>query len=293
MSDYSEGFKKILEICHKVSLPKFEFYTSDECVFHFTSLSGLIKIIETKKLWATDLRYLNDAQEMDYGTSLIREELSAFKSRGMVSVTARNLIDEILTTMDSFRFSAAAACFCKDGDHLGQWRGYADRGVGCSIGFKIGELAGIPKFSIHKVIYNINEQKDAIHKFIEEYVNSYCDIYGNKKDQESVDATYRCIFALEYMCATFKHPSFFEENEYRLINSTTDLLDDMKFRAGKNYIVPYIEIDLNSMKEMGIQYLILGPGSDPILAEEGISRFMKLNGCHNVEITRSTIPYRT
>ena len=34
-------------------------------------------------------------------------------------------------------------CFCEDGDVLSQWRGYADNGKGCSLGFSVKQKIGI------------------------------------------------------------------------------------------------------------------------------------------------------
>ncbi len=36
-------------------------------LWHYTNLSSLLGIIESKELWATDLRYLNDRTEFAYG----------------------------------------------------------------------------------------------------------------------------------------------------------------------------------------------------------------------------------
>ena len=33
-------------------------------LWHYTNLAGLIGIVERRKLWATDLRYLNDSTEL-------------------------------------------------------------------------------------------------------------------------------------------------------------------------------------------------------------------------------------
>ena len=40
-------------------------------IYHYTSPIGLVGIIEKKCMWATDLRYLNDASEFSYTVDLI------------------------------------------------------------------------------------------------------------------------------------------------------------------------------------------------------------------------------
>lgn len=42
-------------------------------VYHYTSLSSVVQILQGRKLWASDARYLNDAQEVQFGISLARK----------------------------------------------------------------------------------------------------------------------------------------------------------------------------------------------------------------------------
>jgi hypothetical protein len=39
----------------------------DQIFYHYTSQRGLLGIIKEKKIWATNIRYLNDEREFDYG----------------------------------------------------------------------------------------------------------------------------------------------------------------------------------------------------------------------------------
>jgi len=37
-----------------------------DMLYHYTSSTGLIRIAESKKLWATNILYLNDSRELDH-----------------------------------------------------------------------------------------------------------------------------------------------------------------------------------------------------------------------------------
>src|SRR3974390_2152835 len=52
---------------------------SDKILFHYTSLEGLIGIIEKRSIWATSILYLNDASEMIYSIGLFREQVIKIK----------------------------------------------------------------------------------------------------------------------------------------------------------------------------------------------------------------------
>src|SRR6201999_2340266 len=45
---------------------------------HYTSTPGLLGIIDTGHLWATDLAYLNDASEFNFGLIHLVEAMRAF-----------------------------------------------------------------------------------------------------------------------------------------------------------------------------------------------------------------------
>jgi hypothetical protein len=40
--------------------------TLPEVVYHYADASGFMGILKTNSLWATDFRYLNDTQELNY-----------------------------------------------------------------------------------------------------------------------------------------------------------------------------------------------------------------------------------
>jgi hypothetical protein len=42
-------------------------------IYHYTDLRGLLGILDERKLWATDIRYLNDTSEGTYGLKRLHE----------------------------------------------------------------------------------------------------------------------------------------------------------------------------------------------------------------------------
>ena len=47
-----------------------------DILYHYTSQEGLLGIIGTGNIWATDILYLNDATEYTYAYKMIMEELN-------------------------------------------------------------------------------------------------------------------------------------------------------------------------------------------------------------------------
>ena len=44
-------------------------------LYHYTTLTGLLGIVGSKKLWASDIRYMNDSAELKHSADLIRQEV--------------------------------------------------------------------------------------------------------------------------------------------------------------------------------------------------------------------------
>jgi hypothetical protein len=111
-------------------------------LFHYTNEAGLIGILRTRALWASDARRLNDKMEITYAEKLIRETLDS---------EIPNVPPEFRRWLGAFKFVVDAvasrqrmfvASFCERGDHLGQWRGYA--GAGYCLRFRGSALENLP-----------------------------------------------------------------------------------------------------------------------------------------------------
>lgn len=137
-------------------------------IYHYTNASGLKGILESKHIFATNTRYLNDLSEINYGKGLgetiVRSRLESEracllawtdellrKDTDKAKASARteydsqidqksiafNILDSLLKLMFNvplFDRDYYASSFCEAGDLLSQWRGYANRGGGYAIG---------------------------------------------------------------------------------------------------------------------------------------------------------------
>ncbi|PYQ26981.1 MAG: hypothetical protein DMF56_21765 [Acidobacteria bacterium] len=98
-------------------------------VYHYTSLAAALKIIETGKLWGSNLRYSNDPSEAEYGKHLLDDVLN--QDRHLSLQGLRKGIAEL----DTYAVSLSA-----DGDLLPQWRAYCRNGRGVAVGVEFDTL---------------------------------------------------------------------------------------------------------------------------------------------------------
>lgn len=150
-----------------------------DTIYHYTDFAGLSGILEHRNLWATDMKYLNDAREIDF---VLKEVIEMFQEVGleMPDPTQEELdacypdgkapdfsmpLDlkmptkfAILGSVDIVKKMSKpgsevlpqpwrwgngyVTCFTTRGDSLGQWRGYSG-GDGFAIGFKRSALSNL------------------------------------------------------------------------------------------------------------------------------------------------------
>jgi hypothetical protein len=90
-----------------------------ELLFHYTNASGMLGILDSSRLWATNYRFLNDASEIAYGMALfesIVQERIATADGDIV----REFLGRTLDTASAFdgMFDCYIACFCERDDLL-------------------------------------------------------------------------------------------------------------------------------------------------------------------------------
>ncbi|GAB6053844.1 hypothetical protein JCM17960_26640 [Magnetospira thiophila] len=115
--------------------------------------------------------------------------------------------------------------------------------------------------------------------------------------------------SFHYWISQFKHPSYSEEKEWRLVyhrysNEKEQAKNpgvwpdgDLIFRCSGNNIVPYLTIPFGEKRNMRkyiypIKKVIIGSTHEQEICEEGLRRFLVSNRKKSVKIQRSSIPLR-
>jgi hypothetical protein len=263
-----------------------------DLLYHYTSQKGLLGIIEKKKLWATNIRYLNDSQELKQAIALAKVQLR--KQSGDRSI--REFVEKACRTLDDSLsvdtpFAIYVASFSTCNDMLSQWRGYCPSGSGFSVGFKVNNLRKLAGRRSQEIdiafipcIYDKDEQDRLISELIYAARNAYA-------DQSSPEVLF--LFLMLRWAAAIKHRGFDEEREWRLVAGGTRA--DSLVREGRSFLVPYIEFDLVEEGKEGIdciESVTVGPTSHPKLSEQSVKDLLDRHGVGNCATTRSEIPFR-
>ncbi|MGH2944822.1 MAG: DUF2971 domain-containing protein [Solirubrobacteraceae bacterium] len=190
---------------------------------HYTSRDGFTGILSSKSLWASDARYLNDFSELSYAIALI-DEVVAEITAAVKDEPLRSALPKAVAQRFAYGPRPFVACFCEDGDLLSQWRGYVPGESGFSLGLDlslstIGARAGA---YLRKVVYDEAVQREAVTEAVTAWLQTARSLLESDSGLTPKDLfPYPAIRALQevliehYLC--FKHPTFSEEREWRLI----------------------------------------------------------------------------
>ncbi len=244
------------------ALPRFASDPLPEVVYHYTDTAGLLGILASGRLWATDYRYMNDRSELSYTYRLVQQVISEEFS-GSYTGLARHLLDAGMASRPEVYLKARyfLCCFSELDNSLSQWRAYGGR-QGFSIQFP-GDIARVPLrmpqgqtpgVTILKVIYDEQKQKDFIRSLIQALLALCAEPLMQYQvhhvgEHEALSGIIGFFWAaLDGQSYRFKHPDFAVENEWRLVTWDRDNVE--RFRAGAT-ITPYTDTPLSSASYVG------------------------------------------
>jgi hypothetical protein len=263
-----------------------------EFLFHYTSVGTAKKIVCTRELWATHIYYLNDGSEFDHGIELMRDEL---KKRAEVDGTARAfLADAEWPAFDSPSVNVFVVSFSEVGDLLSQWRSYCPPNRGISLGIEPQELqthASTQGFELVKCSYDFAMQQAAILRMADDWLAAYDNA---RRDGTQTVVIEQFVRAFARLAASFKHASFAEEREWRLIAVSGEPLRSVQYREGLSTLVPYItfKLPIDGKKRIKIRRIILGPTPHAYLARAAVTEMVKNNFVLLGQISPSQTPFR-
>lgn len=259
-------------------------------LYHYTTFSGLLGIVQSRVLWASDVRYMNDAAELHHTLDLLTDAIDVRISRGDSKATLLQHFGQWLTHRLNQGHMLFAASFRANGNLLSQWRGYSTIGKGVSLGFHPRHIrlwAENQYFQIGRCIYDIDCQKHLVNQAID----AVCQM--ELPEQELFAAIETDLLKLAVL---LKHPSFREEDEWRVILPVIhhELDPRIKFREGSAMLKPYTEFALSSHDQpMALEHVYLGPTPDSTLSINSLRLFFRQHKLMPIRgIEDSQIPYR-
>ena len=277
---------------------------SPDIIYHYTNDVGFKGIVQTGKLWMTDIFDLNDPSELAHGVSKAVEHM---KTKAMGASREVQFFANVFAHYPESGLRETAyffvGCFSARGDELGQWRGYADNGRGFSLGFNtwdLGQRFGDPEYacSSFRVTYD-NQKLETLQTALVEMAFPLIASTTVLKQPIDVQRAYfselGTLLSLNVLAVAvlFKHSAYENEQEYRLLRMrrTGAQPPGVKYRNRPYALGRYVEFAWRSSISPNLAKIVVGPSADG-RAERFADECCRAFHPHAVPIERSTIPYR-
>jgi hypothetical protein len=271
-----------------------------ETLYHYTTLTGLQGIVGGAELRASDIRYMNDSTELRHTLELLNQQVTR---RILSGVDNPELLNALLDWLSHRIVSGPmlfGASFRANGNLLSQWRGYSVHGKGVSMGMSPEQIlcrAAAQSFEVTRCIYSRSEQE----RLINSIVDAVESLAGEHDMQEIANGEpWQGLFQriegdLLRIAAVLKHPTFEEEQEWRIISPVMHTLTDrVEFREGISMLIPYFNFDLrDEAGRLMLEHVYLGPTSNTDLSMNSLALYLEQCGASPRRgITYCDIPYR-
>ena len=280
-------------------------------IYHYTDDHGLRGILETGRLWFTDLFNLNDPSELNHGIKSALDVLESEADKGPPEAKKFNaqfrraLAGNVETSAHYF-----VCCFSTTGDDLGQWRAYADDGRGYAIGFNAEILEKAfasapvpgPSVSTFPVSYDDKRLLKIHEQLVAKTIPAISAPHGQKLSEEVISQFMQSLSVrLAASCfgisLYFKHKAYSNEQEYRFLQvyPADRMVPDLNFRSRPYSLVRYRDFDWKSIAAESVKEIIIGPAGDQKVAIKFAYDCLReyLPADRITPIKASEIPYRS
>lgn len=250
-------------------LPRRKSKKEPAVIYHYTSMATLLKILQTRCVWATNVRYLNDTSERKHFYELLAELLPDYLIKNSKH---KKIFNEIVKRNNGpLLWYPFVSSFSTNPDSLSQWRAYCRAGNGVAIGFRTSLLKNaqiadhnnmiIPttdcpcRIRLRKVEYLGLKQRSQVDTILGLAISrAEEEIRRNRKLAGSTRGWLHD--ELEDLATQTKDPSFSAEEEYRLVaklggNRTERFV---QYRATQSTLVPYISLFLPDSDKPRVKY---------------------------------------
>ena len=278
-----------------------------QLVWHYTTGSSLINIIETGAIYSTQVSCLNDSTEINYGSSLLR--------KAFVTIRAQELLDDEDTKFLLNRITSNSqtpsnpsnapsqwfvTCFSAEGDDLSQWRAYGGGENGYAIGFMVSGLFGRNLNLVARVNYDESLHKAVANNVANASLKFFSD--GMKKNRAASREEWAAEFLpvwsgiVERLAPMVKDKSFKAENEYRVIHELhVQEMSQIKFVQKSTLMSRHLPLifpppTATHSRMLPIARIMVGPSRHKEITKVSVDTLLRQNGYY-VPVDTSIIPF--
>jgi hypothetical protein len=284
-------------------------FDPDHCVWHYTSGDGLLGIIESGTLWATQVSCLNDSTEVRYGLNLFRDALIHARQNNpedpavdkMLEQTTSSLLESPATPnhASSMYF---VTCFSQHEDDLSQWRAYCGGENGYAIGFRARGLFGNPNSLVVRVNYDGEQHRAVAEHVAAATVRFFRD--GIQNGRASSAAEWMGEFlpvwtnVIGQLAPLVKDRAFQAENEFRIVHQLqANEMGQVRFRQKATLMSRHIPLTFPHQAAprfpmLPIVGVKVGPTRHKEITRISVDTLLRQMGYGTGQVSLSSIPFQ-
>ncbi|WP_426803418.1 DUF2971 domain-containing protein [Xanthomonas campestris] len=239
-------------------------------LYHYTDAQAVQSILVNRKLWLTDLRFMNDSTELSHGVEILKKAMEhqphglfynwdyAEKAMSYLSNSLDEYEDASWTEDPVFAMS-----FSRKDDLLSQWRGYGNYAVAFD-----SERLKESGLKLRDCIYDSKSKADQASQQLTNAGTSISRSMAEINGCMSVESIDKQIELIE-LAATFKDAGFEEESEVRMIARPDQ--HNIRYRSRNGMLIPYVELEIPAEAIVGVR---VGPLRDQHLSFLSMKMFI-------------------
>jgi hypothetical protein len=283
-----------------------------EIVWHYTDGNGFLGILQSGRLFATQVSALNDSKETEYATDLFLEELSRAIAEQHGNETAVTLFQNILEEIKEAPGNPTqgiskffVACFSSKGDDLNQWAKYTKASPGrFAIAFHPNGLNREPTSALYRVIYDRAKLEAAARKIVCATHEFYIAGLTNER-AENPDEWAKVFFTawdewIYRLAPVVKDQHWESEGELRIVHELKIAdFPHVRFTQKRSSLARYLPLDFpcwvkERVSRLPIAKVMVGPGENQASSKVSAILLLEQMGYPNVpvEISRCTLVER-
>jgi len=273
-----------------------------EIIWHYTTADGLLGVLDSGSLFATQLACLNDQSELRYAVFMVRSAMQLMRLKPgedpdrdyIFDFLDRAAMIDVLPNSELF-----VACFSRNGDELSQWRAYGGGENGYAIAFRTQAL-----FSHHSVVAPVSYDH-ALHLNVAgEVAAAFVDFYlrgarrGHDRQEWTIDFTRAWDAAMGRVGAMIKHPAFTAEAEFRCIHKLEPSEHgSLEFRQKAGMLSRYLPLYFPPLgkpreKLLPIEGVIVGPCRHSAVSKASVEMLLRKHGYPSAVAEVSSAPFQ-
>jgi hypothetical protein len=268
-----------------------------ETLYHYTSMAGLLGIVQQERLWFTNMFHLNGPGDHSIGIGIAHDILKHKSRSSGIGKEFCDRVSGLINNAGGDLLGPFIASFSSDGEDLEQWRAYADDGRGAALGLAPGAIAAATGQAL---IARVNYDRSKCHSGMNRVIQRAVSILWQsnfRADEERLSFIERLAADLSisilFYAATTRDPSHAHEKEIRIVLSRNleTMVPNIETRIRDRSLVPYIPGRLPLRpEEDALTRIVVGPAATEVDVH-AVSLLVQAHGLAKGRVTRFAIPH--